>query len=494
MYSINIKNKFKLIFALFILQFSNLSSQSKKQYYSWGSNANSVIGNGQSGSSASLPTPQHINKLDSFIEIYTGQTHVYAKDKNNKLWAWGYNGIKGVLGINSNQLEFNEPTRIDNNDEWKTIDTKFDFTAGIHKDGTLWAWGRFLGYPPPYGGSTGMDETVPVKIDSNTNWIDVEVGYNHIIALNSKGELWSMGENTAGSLGISNPRLSDISKRMNFVMSNVLKIEVFGSINYAIDNKNQLYTWGSNTRGYNIQGDNILSGINECYHPMDSIRYTFPHKVSCQYGWKDISANNFHVLALKTDGTIWAWGGNEYGQLGYVNSSNSDTPRMVGNSTDWKSISTSGTRSYAIKENGTLWSWGRKGFELGQGINTTDQYSPKQVGNDSFWLEIFCSDLHCVASANIKIPLALLSNNLENVQIYPNPTDSDVHIDLPENLKSEVSQLKIKDLHGQNIWINNSVIPNNGKICISPILKSGIYILEIQWTNNQSNHYKIKIN
>ncbi len=84
--------------------------------------------------------------------------------------------------------------------------------------------------------------------------------------------------------------------------------------------------------------------------------------------WASISTKGYHNLAIKTDGTLWAWGGNEYGQFGNGTNTDSDIPVQVGTGTDWASVSAGAYHSLALKTDGTLWAWGyNSNGELGNG-------------------------------------------------------------------------------------------------------------------------------
>jgi alpha-tubulin suppressor-like RCC1 family protein len=81
-------------------------------------------------------------------------------------------------------------------------------------------------------------------------------------------------------------------------------------------------------------------------------------------------------LATKTDGTLWAWGGNGNGQLGQNNTTQFSSPVQIPGTT-WSSISAGYYHSLATKTDGTLWSWGRNSYgQLGQNntINVHHQY------------------------------------------------------------------------------------------------------------------------
>ena len=91
---------------------------------------------------------------------------------------------------------------------------------------------------------------------------------------------------------------------------------------------------------------------------------------------------------MKTDGTVWAWGYNAFGQLGNGTVISSNVPIQMGNDTDWVEISGCGHSSFAIKQNGTLWSWGLNNFgQLGVG-NTANIPVPTQLGTATNWSKI----------------------------------------------------------------------------------------------------------
>ena len=105
--------------------------------------------------------------------------------------------------------------------------------------------------------------------------------------------------------------------------------------------------------------------------------------------WSSISCGYFHTVSIKTDGTLWSWGYNPFGQLGLNNTTYYSSPKQVGALTNWLSVSCGYFHTVSIKTDGTLWSWGRNNSgQLGLG-NTTNYSSPKQVGALTSWTKLF---------------------------------------------------------------------------------------------------------
>ena len=101
------------------------------------------------------------------------------------------------------------------------------------------------------------------------------------------------------------------------------------------------------------------------------------------------SCSSPQTIALKTDGTLWSWGGNPFGGLGQGNTTSYSSPKQVGALTSWLSIAGGYYNFVAVQTNGTLWGCGSNGQgQLGFG-NTTRYSSPKQVGSLTNWVSVF---------------------------------------------------------------------------------------------------------
>ena len=135
---------------------------------------------------------------------------------------------------------------------------------------------------------------------------------------------------------------------------------------------------------------------NPIFNPNES--HSRPVRIGKERDWVAAASGASHSLALKSDGSLWAWGRNDTGQLGIgPNQPWQNQPVRVGQNNDWIKICAGGNYSLALKSNGTLWAWGENRMgQLGIG-NTNDTSVPMQVGQDYDWTEVSAGLRHTLA-------------------------------------------------------------------------------------------------
>lgn len=153
----------------------------------------------------------------------------------------------------------------------------------------------------------------------------------------------------------------------------------------AIDGNNGLWAWGANNFGQLGNGTTVESLVPI---PIDTLN-----------SYLSISAGIFHSHAIKADGTLWSWGRNTFGALGDGTELNRTSPVQIGTDTLWKYVNGSRFHTVGIKVDSTIWAWGNNGnAQLGNGTQSGSQtLIPEQVGTDRNWKEISAGDNHSIA-------------------------------------------------------------------------------------------------
>ena len=206
----------------------------------------------------------------------------------------------------------------------------------------------------------------------------------HTIALRGDGTVWAWGDNAKGQLGngTTDPAYEpvpvlDNSSGTPTPLSGVIAIAAGRDHSVAVKSDGTVWTWGSNQ--YGQLGDNSFSSTQRD-HPVQVLFGDAPN-IWPLTGVKAVAASDVHTIALKTDGTVWSWGGNSAGQLGLGNTATRRTAARVLVLNDVQAITARGAsssldssaspRNLAQRSDGSLWGWGDNTYcELGE--TTTD--------------------------------------------------------------------------------------------------------------------------
>ena len=170
-----------------------------------------------------------------------------------------------------------------------------------------------------------------------------------------------------------------------------------------------LWSWGEERLGWPVLGLNNTNIQNTV-----SLR-----RIGHESDWVNVAVGGEHCLAIKADGTLWAWGGNYYYQLGDGTDITRPTPMPSIPGNDWKQAAAGGSTSFALKNEGTLWAWGQLGFG-----NIGESARAVQVGTSTNWMKIWAGDIQFVGlqSDGSLWFWGSLSGELKDLPKFPIPT------------------------------------------------------------------------
>ena len=218
--------------------------------------------------------------------------------------------------------------------------------ADLFRDGNLFTWGT--GTSGRLGNNDTTNRSTPVTtLSGGTNWKQVSTGSQHTAAIKTDGTLWTWGQGSSGQLG-DNSLTSKSTPVTTFAGGNGWKQVSAGGGNQtaAIKTDGTLWIWGSGVTG--VLGNNSTTNV--------------PTPVTTFAGgtnWKQVDCGDTCTAAIKTDGTLWIWGRNDFIQLGNNDTGDRSTPvTTFAGGTNWKQVSCRGVHTSAIKTDGTLWGWG----------------------------------------------------------------------------------------------------------------------------------------
>jgi alpha-tubulin suppressor-like RCC1 family protein len=130
------------------------------------------------------------------------------------------------------------------------------------------------------------------------------------------------------------------------------------------------------------------------------VQYTTPTQVGIATNWRTVAAGYAHNLGVRTDGSLWAWGYNQEGQLGDGTLTTRPDPVQIGSASTWRTVSAGSSLypvSLAIRTDGSLWAWGNNRFgQLGDGT-TISHSTPARIGLGMNWQTIDVGFNHNVA-------------------------------------------------------------------------------------------------
>ena len=245
---------------------------------------------------------------DIHAEIFSGVVAVEAGDifsvaikDDGTVWTWGAHSL-GRLG-QGQHVRSTYPGKVEGLSDIIAVSAN-NHTLALKSDGTVWAWG--YGAEGQIGDGERETRYEPVQVQGLTDVLAVSAGKYHSLALNSDGTVWAWGYGLSGELGVEGLRRSETPVQVD-VLTDVIAISAGGSHNLALNSDGTVWAWGNGVRGVLGQGE--APG-------KDTPNKRVPVMVKGLGDVIAVAAGGTHSMALKSEGTVWAWGRNDEDQLG----------------------------------------------------------------------------------------------------------------------------------------------------------------------------------
>ncbi len=329
---------------------------------SWGYNAYGQLGNGTTTNSTT-PGPVSLPAGVTAVAAAAGGDHSLAIGSNGTLYAWGQNGY-GQLGNGTTTASLTPvPVLLPNGVHATEIAAGAFDSIALASDGNVYAWGDNsldeLG-----NGSAAANSSTPVVVSLPTGIVvrAIAEGQFHSLALTSTGAVYGWGFNNDGQLGHGDKLTPSTPITTEFPSGvHAAAIAAGGYHSLAVGTDGNVYAWGYNNDGQLGAGEKL--------------EHLKPNPVLMPAGVSGVSvaAGLYHSLAIGSDGKVYAWGDNTYGQLGNGTTTSSTSPVVSSISATPSTIAAGEYFSSALLPNGGIDSWGLNSFgQLGNGTSTNE--------------------------------------------------------------------------------------------------------------------------
>ena len=416
-------------------------------------------------------------------QVACGTEHTIILKNDGTVWSTGYNAY-GQLGLNdnTNKKTFTQVT-ININNDVKQIACGSEYTFILKNDGSLWSCGnnRLLTYDYLYGnlGLGDYDDRntfTQVTTNINNDAKQVVCGGWHTFILKNDGSVWACGRNDRGQLGLNDNTNKNTFNQVTTNINNDVKQVVCGGWHtFILKNDGSVWACGDNQYGQLGLGNTTN-------------RNTFTQvTTNINNDVKQIAGGSWHTMIIKNDGSLWSCGLNGNGRLGLCDTTQRTTFTQVTTNinNDVKQVVCTGNLytasttgfSFILKNDGSLWSTGYNAHgQLGLG-DTTDR-NTFTVVNQTEALKTQVTSLQAEATANRGNLATVLTD--EGVELTGNETLADLIVKTDEEFDRKNNELK--ENKGFNIS-SATTLPSTGE-------ENDICVI----TNNPVNNFEITCN
>jgi alpha-tubulin suppressor-like RCC1 family protein len=354
-------------------QWNSLNNEiSARLAYAWGRNTYGRLGDGTETARSSPVTV--VGGITNWSQLAAGQTHSLGLTSTGIAYAWGNNG-QGRLGDGTLDGRSSPVSVIGGITNWSQVSAGTSHSLGVTSTGIAYAWGYNSNGRLGDGTTTNRSSPVTV-IGGITNWSQLSAGLNHSLGLRSNGILYAWGRGAEGRLGDGNA--TDRSSPVTVVggITNWSQVSA-GDHSLGVTTTGIAYAWGYNGQGR--LGDGTTTQRSSPVTVVGGIT-----------NWNQVSAALNHSLGLTSTGIAYAWGNGGSGRLGDGTTTSRSSPvTVIGGITNWSQLRAGPGFSLGLTSTGVAYAWGSNNYgQLGNG-NTTSTSSPVTViGGITNWSQV----------------------------------------------------------------------------------------------------------
>lgn len=341
--------------------------------YAWGDNTAGNLGNGTTSSQTNAVAVTMPDKV-TFVAIAAGANHVVALAADGDVYTWGSNAT-GQLGYEQGSIQ-TTPRLVEAlaDKTAMAVAAGNGFSMALMQDGTVYTWGTNangeLGVSASEVASFRTSPTVLGGNMENLYFIKISAGPSSAAAVTASGTVYLWGRNASGQLGTSS-----VAKLLPFSptsLTSCAEIALGESHSVALLSDGSIKNAGLNDKGQ--------FGVGTTYDALceffRAANLTSPKPIV------DVAAGTQHTVALSANGTVYTWGYNNQGQLGYSGSTTQTSPKAVtlGDGIVASSVAAAYNNSAIVTAEGRVYAFGANGSgQLGNGLVSDNVTSPAAV-------------------------------------------------------------------------------------------------------------------
>lgn len=277
--------------------------------YAWGDNGYGQLGQGNLRDSL---LPLQVRGLSGVNALAVGDFHTMALRRDGTVWGWGSNHY-GQLGIGSRVTGATMPVQVSGLSSVRSLSANLYQSVALRHDGSVWAWGR----------NGARTSAAPAPVPNLADAKAIAAGFDYALAVRKDGTVWGWGVNNAGQLG-KRLGLYTLPTRVEGI-DKAVSVAASSQHAMALRTDGSVWSWGTNSYGQ--------MGI-DAYSAGPTRISALPMPSNGASGVRQIAAGAYNSAVLYSDGSVWSWGSNHYGQVADGTSHNRRAPvrlNTVGN-------------------------------------------------------------------------------------------------------------------------------------------------------------------